>query len=72
MGRAGGFPSGGRRLLRSREQLIRRLKTQGVANREIARRLGVTPKAIRKLLKRMGWHDPAPEQILLPIASRRH
>jgi hypothetical protein len=39
-----------------------------VANREIARRLGVTPKAIRKLLKRMGWHDPAPAQILLPIA----
>jgi DNA-binding CsgD family transcriptional regulator len=68
LGRAGGFPSGGPRLPRSREQLIRRLKTQGVANREIARRLGVTPKAIRKLLKRMGWHDPAPAQILLPIA----
>ena len=68
LGRAGGFPCGRRRLPHSREQLVRRLKTQGLANREIARQLGVTPKAIRKLLKRMGWRDPGPEQLPLPIA----
>jgi transposase len=69
LGRADGFPSGRRRVPRSRELLIRRLKTEGVANREIARQFGVTPKAIRKLLKRVGWQDPIPLQIPLPIAS---
>ena len=69
LARADGYPSGRHRLPRSREQLIRRLKNEGVANREIARQFGVTPKAIRKLLKRVGWHDPTPEQIPLPIAS---
>jgi len=68
LGRAGGFPRGRRRLAHSREKLVLRMKTQGLPNREIARRLGVTPKAIRKLLKRLGWHNPVPEQIELPIA----
>ncbi|MBI2835625.1 MAG: helix-turn-helix domain-containing protein [Acidobacteria bacterium] len=45
LGRAGGYPRGLRRVRTDREQLVRRLKGQGVANREIARRLGVTPKA---------------------------
>jgi transposase len=67
MGRAGGFPRGRRRPAHSREKLILRMKTQGLPNREIARRLGVTPKAIRKLLKRLGWRNPVPEQIELPI-----
>lgn len=65
---ANGYPSGRRRLSHVREQLIRRLKTQGTSNKEIARRLGVTPKAIRKILKRMGWREQGPEQIQLPIA----
>ncbi len=69
LGRADGYPSGRHRLRRSREQLIRRLKTEGLANREIARQFGVTPKAVRKLLKRVGWHDPAPRQMPLPIIS---
>jgi transposase len=69
LGRADGCPLGRRRLPRSREQLIRRLKKEGLANREIARQFGVTPKAIRKLLKRVGWRDPAPQQIPLPITS---
>ena len=66
LGQAGGYPSRRPRLPRSREQLVRRLKEQGLANREIARRLGVTPKAIRKLLKRLGWHERKPEQLQLP------
>jgi len=66
LGQAGGYPSRRPRLPRSREQLVRRLKGQGLANREIARRLGVTPKAIRKLLKRLGWHERKPQQLQLP------
>ena len=68
LGRTGGFPWGRKRIPLSREKLVLRMKTQGLANREIARQLGVTPKAIRKLLRRMGWRDPVPEQIRLPIA----
>lgn len=67
--RADGYPSGRRRLSHSRERLLRSLKAQGAATREIARRFGVTPKAIRKLLKRMGWRDQGPEQIRLPIGA---
>lgn len=67
LGRAAGYPRGRTRVAPGREPLLRRLKTHGVANREIARRLGVTPKAVRKLLKRLGWHDPAPAQMGLPI-----
>jgi len=36
-------------------RMVRRLKGEGVSNREIARRIGVCEKAVRKLLKRMGW-----------------
>jgi transposase len=67
--RADGYPSGRHRLSPSRERLLRSLKEQGAANREIARRLGVTPKAIRKLLKQIGWCDQGPEQIRLPIGA---
>lgn len=69
LGRSRGYPARRPRVCSARERLIRRLKAQGVANREIARKLGVTPKAIRKILKRIGWHDHAPQQIGLPIAA---
>lgn len=42
-----------------------------MATREIARRLGVIPKAVRKLLKRLGWHDQDAVQMGLPIAHPR-
>ena len=66
LGRAAGYPARRPRLARSREQLVRRLKGQGLATREIARRLGVTPKAVRKLLTRLGFREQTPEQLLLP------
>jgi transposase len=69
LGRSCGYPAKRSRVSHPRERLLRRLKAQGIANREIARRLGVTPKAIRKLLKRIGWRDHEPEQIGLPIAE---
>ena len=68
LGRAAGYPSGQRRVAAGRDALVRRLKAQGVATREVARRLGVTPKAVRKRLKRLGWHDQDAVQIGLPIA----
>jgi len=66
LGGAAGYPARRPRLARSREQLVRRLKGQGLATREIARRLGVTPKAIRKLLTRLGFRERPPEQLPLP------
>ena len=71
LGRPRGYPSKRPRVSHARERLLGRLKAQGMANKEIARRLGVTPKAIRKLLKRIGWRDHEPEQFCLPIAEPR-
>ena len=71
LGRHRGYPSKRPRVSRARERLLSRLKAQGMANKEIARRLGVTPKAIRKLLKRIGWRDHEPRQFCLPIAEPR-
>ena len=65
LGQTGGYPARRPRLPRSREQLVHRLKGQGLATREIARRLGVTPKAVRKLLKRLGFTARPPEQLPL-------
>ena len=67
LGRTAGYPQGRTRVAARREGLLHRLKAQGVATREIARRLGVTPKAVRKLLKRLGWHEQEAAQIGLPI-----
>ena len=67
LGRTTGDPPGRRRFAQGREPLVQRLKALGVANREIARRPGVTPKAVRKLLKRLGWHEQDDAQIDLPI-----
>src|SRR2546427_3801729 len=69
LNREDGYPSGRRRIARSREQLVLRLKAQGRSNHNVARRLGVTPKAVRKLLKRVGWRSSEPEQRCLPIAA---
>jgi transposase len=68
LGRVAGYPRGRRRVAAGREGLVQRLKAQGLATREIARRLGVTPKAVRKRLKRLGWHEPEAAQMGLPIA----
>ena len=71
LGRPRGYPSKRPRVSHARERLLGRLKAQGMANKEIARRLGVTSKAVRKLLKRIGWRDREPEQFCLPIAEPR-
>jgi len=71
LGRPCGYPSRRPRVSHARERLLGRLKSQGMANKEIARRLGVTPKAIRKLLKRIGWRGHEQEQFCLPIVAPR-
>ncbi len=66
LGHGRGCPKGHRRLRRSRIQLVRRLKSEGHSNREIARRVRVSEMAIRKLLRRIGWQEPRPCQAVLP------
>jgi transposase len=55
LGHGDGYPRGRARLAHARERLVQRLKANGVGQREIARRVGVNEKAIRKLLRRLGW-----------------
>src|SRR3989454_9436123 len=45
---------------RRRDQTILHLKTKGASNRAIAGKLGLSEKAIRKRLRRLGWR-PNPE-----------
>jgi len=69
LGRRGGYPEGRPRLPGSRTRLVSRLKAQGKSNRDIALRLGVSEMAVRKLLKRLGWTVPLPEQMALPVVT---
>jgi len=55
LGHGRGYPRGRARLAFSRRRLVQQLKSQGHSNREIARRIGVSEKAVRKLLRRLGW-----------------
>jgi hypothetical protein len=51
----------------SREEVVNRWKAEGISNREIARRLGIDEKAVRKLVARLGWHEQAAEQRVIPF-----
>jgi len=67
LGRGRGYPKGRRRLPRSRAHLVSRLKAEGLSHREIAQRVGVSEKAVRNLLRRLGWNEGRAEQIDLPV-----
>ena len=67
LGRSRGYPKGHPRLPASRTRQVTRLKEQGVSNRQIALRIGVTEKAVRKVLRRIGWTEPARTQSFLPM-----
>ena len=71
LGRPGGFPAGQPRVDRSRDKLVGRLRAEGQSLRQIADAVGVSEKAIRKQLRRLGWPPPrlAPAQIVLPIPA---
>jgi transposase len=67
LGRASGYPRGRARKPRKDTQRANDWKSHGVPNREIARRLGVSEKAVRKLLRRLGWVPQLVEQLELPV-----
>ena len=67
LGHSDGYPAGRARLTEARRQLVHRLKAKGVGQREIARRIGVSEKAVRKLLRRLGWKTTPPTQNELPL-----
>ena len=66
LGRGSGYPKGRSRLKMSRTKQVSRLKAVGASNREIARKLGVNEKAVRKVLRRLGWKVPVAGQMSLP------
>ena len=70
LSRVGGYPGGRPRLAGSRRRWVQQLKAQGHSQREIARRIGVTENAVRKLLRRLGWQAPSPIQAELPFADK--
>lgn len=71
LGRPSGYPLHRPRLPAKREALVGRWKAEGESNREIARRLGLSEKAVRKLLRRLGWQSPKPppDQLDLVVAG---
>jgi transposase len=68
LGRPGGYPRGRPRVDGARTRLISRLRGDGKSLRQIADRLGVSEKAIRKQLRRLGWPARDPAQTALPLA----
>ena len=69
LGQPPGYPPGRARLSGTRQGTVRRLKAKGYSHCEIARRLGVSETAIRKLLRRMGWKESVSPPQQLPLDS---
>jgi len=67
LGCGSGYPKGRWRLPAAHTGLIDQLKAEGHSNREIARRVGVSEMAIRKVLRRLGWKEPHRQLDLLPL-----
>ena len=65
-----GYPRGRARLTNSRRRLVQQLKNHGHAQREIARRIGVSENAVRKLLRRLGWKAASPIQTELSFSEQ--
>ena len=70
LGRRVGYPAGRPRLHQSRRRLVQKLKAEGMSNRAIAARIGVTEKAVRKLLRRLGFKEPLSQKLLFPGDQR--
>src|SRR3974377_370082 len=69
LGREPGWRRGRRRVSGKRLRSIDMLKSQGLSNRAIAHRLGVSEKAIRKLVG--AWQPAASAQLALAGITRR-
>jgi prepilin-type processing-associated H-X9-DG protein len=48
---------------------VHKLKAEGMSNRAIAARIGVTENAVRKLVLRLGFKEPRAQQQLLPLGG---
>jgi transposase len=66
LGLGPGYPAGRPRDARGERALLR-LKDEGRSNRVIAQRLGVSEKAVRKRLRRLGWKPKEAVQQALPL-----
>ena len=71
LGRKRGYPPGRARLATGRIKKVQQLRASGNSYRQIARVMGVSAKAIRKLLRRSGWKEPAPIQPELGLGSSK-
>jgi len=69
LGNGSGYPRGRRRVRASRTRLIQRLKAEGHSAREIARRIGISDMAVRKLLRGQRPRVPRFEQTSLPLGD---
>jgi prepilin-type processing-associated H-X9-DG protein len=67
LGRPRGYPAGRARLPHSQARQLNRLRAKGLSLRELAERLGITEKAVRKRLVRLGWKRPQPSEPELPF-----
>jgi len=65
LGRPSGYPRGRPRAPQSRSEQLNEWKAEGVSHHEMARRLGVSRKAVRKQLRRLGWELPTVPQLSL-------
>ena len=62
-----GYPQGRARLGATRRDRIKHLKARGFSHYEIARQLGVSVRAVRKTLRRLGWKPSPLVQRELPL-----
>lgn len=62
-------PKGGRKIKGQLERVIKRLKSQGLSNKEIGRRLGLSATGVRKALLRVGF-KPVEETQQLALQER--
>jgi transposase len=69
LGRPGGYPSGRPRTDRAKSRFISRLRGEGKSLRQIADVVGVSEKAIRKQLRRLGWPAAKVVQSELPLPA---
>jgi len=70
LGRKRGYPLGRARLAVSRQKRIEQLKAQGCSGRQIASILGVTERAVRKVLRRLGLNAVSVSQTELRLDER--
>jgi prepilin-type processing-associated H-X9-DG protein len=70
LGRKRGYPLGRARLAVSRQKRIEKLKAQGCSGREIASILGVTERAVRKVVRRLGLESVPSSQPELSLDDK--